>query len=163
MTFIALCALSASSDNCFLAYLSNATSSSGELLIFDSISLQAVNIIQAHKSPLSCVSFNYEGTMIATASDKGTVIRVFSVPSGQKLFQFRRGTYAARIYSMAFSLDSTFLAVSSDSETVHVFKLDEKDRIEENPTSPNSSHSLSRRVEQVTPPTGRKGSVIDSL
>eukprot|EP00842_Homolaphlyctis_polyrhiza_P006559 jgi/Hompol1/6904/HPOL_002771-RA len=124
----ALCSLSPSSENCYFAYPSNASTSSGEVLIFDAINLQAVNIIQAHKSPLSCISFNFDGTMIATASDKGTVIRVFSVPQGQKLFQFRRGTYAARIYSMAFDLGNTFLAVSSDSDTVHIFKLDEKDR-----------------------------------
>jgi autophagy-related protein 18 len=43
----------------------------GELLIFDTLKLQAVNIVQAHKSPLSCAAFNYDGTMIATSSDKG--------------------------------------------------------------------------------------------
>ncbi|KAI9366091.1 WD40-repeat-containing domain protein [Zopfochytrium polystomum] len=96
---------------------------SGDLLIFDAISLQAVNIIQAHKSPLSCINFNHDGTLIATASDKGTVIRVFSVPTGNKLFQFRRGSYNARIYSLSFDLNSTLLSVSSDTDTVHVFRL----------------------------------------
>ncbi|KAJ3333209.1 autophagy protein [Blyttiomyces sp. JEL0837] len=119
----ALCVLSPSSENCFLAYPPNTSGSSGDLLLFDAISLAGVTIIPAHKSPLSCISFNYDGTMIATASDKGTVIRVFSVPTGAKLFQFRRGTYNTRIYSISFDLSSTLLAVSSHSDTVHIFKL----------------------------------------
>ncbi|KAJ1551260.1 autophagy protein, partial [Cladochytrium tenue] len=119
----ALCVLSPSSENCYIAYPPNTAGASGDLLIFDAVNLQAMNIIPAHKSPLSCVSFNFDGTMIATSSDKGTVIRVFSVPTGAKLFQFRRGTYSARIYSLAFDISSTLLAVSSDSDTVHVFRL----------------------------------------
>ncbi|KXS11752.1 WD40 repeat-like protein [Gonapodya prolifera JEL478] len=137
----ALCSLSPSSDPCYLAYPSHSSGSStalsspsssssshssstgGELLIFDAASLQAVNIIQAHKAPLSAVCFNSDGKMVATASDKGTVIRVFAVPSGQKLHQFRRGAYPARIFSLAFNVQSTYLAVSSDSDTVHIFKM----------------------------------------
>lgn len=125
----ALCALSPSSDNCYLAYPSNTSggAAAGELLLFDAIRLQAIHILQAHKSPLSCVAFNYDGTMVATASDKGTVIRVFSVPTGEKLFQFRRGTYPARIYSICFNLQNTLLCVSSATDTVHVFKLDNEE------------------------------------
>lgn len=40
------------------------------MLIFDAISLQTVNILQAHRTPLAQLSFNYDGTMLATASDK---------------------------------------------------------------------------------------------
>jgi autophagy-related protein 18 len=73
------------------------------------------------------MSFNYEGTMIATSSDKGTVIRVFSVPDGNQLFQFRRGTYNARIFSIAFNMSSTLLCVSSDTDTVHIYNLANED------------------------------------
>ncbi|KAJ3106688.1 autophagy protein [Phlyctochytrium planicorne] len=119
----AIVTLSPSSENCYLAYPPNTSGASGELLLFDAINLQAVNIISAHKSPLSCVNFSFDGTMIATSSDKGTVIRVFSVPNGQKLFQFRRGTYAARIYSISFDLSNSYLAVSSDTDTIHIYRL----------------------------------------
>jgi autophagy-related protein 18 len=131
----AICALSPSSEPCYLAYPSPVPSpkspfsagsnqtSPGDVLIFDLLTLSVTNIIQAHKTPISSLSLNSTGTMLATSSDKGTVIRVFSVPSAQKLFQFRRGSYQARIYSMAFNAVSSLLAVSSDSETVHIFKL----------------------------------------
>lgn len=139
----AICALSPSSQNCYLAYplpkpredtgdkrpshappLSDyIPPTSGEVLVFDTLTLKAVNVIEAHKSPLCCVSLNSEGSLLATASEMGTIIRVFSVPRGQKLYQFRRGTYPSTIYSMSFNLDSTLLCVSSVSETVHIFRL----------------------------------------
>ena len=81
------------------------------------------NVIQAHKAPLSFLSINSTGTLLATSSEKGTVIRVWSIPGAEKLYQFRRGTREAKIYSMNFNLMSTLLAVSSAHDTVHVFKL----------------------------------------
>ncbi|RIA83372.1 WD40-repeat-containing domain protein [Glomus cerebriforme] len=133
----AICALSPSNENCYIAYPSPTpspsspfsnhstqhTSPSGDVYIFDALSLQAVNIVQAHKSPVAYVAINSEGTLLATASDKGTVIRVFSIPNAQKLYQFRRGSYPARIHSISFNLVSSLLCVSSDTETVHIFKL----------------------------------------
>ncbi|EHA50539.1 autophagy protein [Pyricularia oryzae] len=139
----AICALSPSSENCFLAYPlpkpredkddkrpSHAPPlptyippTSGDVLIFDAITLKAVNVIEAHRSPLSCIAINSEGTLLATASETGTIIRVFTVPKGQKLYQFRRGTYPSTIYSMSFNLSSTLLCVSSTSDTVHIFRL----------------------------------------
>lgn len=135
--------LSPSSDNCYMAYplpkpredqgerrpahappLSTLVPpTSGEVIVYDTVNLKAVNVIEAHRSPLSCVALNSEGTRLATASETGTIIRVFTVPDGQKLFQFRRGTIPSSIYSMSFNLTSTLLCVSSASETVHIFRL----------------------------------------
>lgn len=95
----------------------------GDVLIFDSVKLEAINVIEAHRSPLACITLNSEGTLLATASDKGTIIRVFSVPDGHKLYQFRRGSMPSRIYSMSFNTTSTLLCVSSSTETIHLFKL----------------------------------------
>jgi autophagy-related protein 18 len=80
-------------------------------------------VIQAHKAPISFLSINSTGTLLASASDKGTVIRVWSIPGAEKLYQFRRGTREARIYSINFNVVSTLLAVSSAHDTVHIFKL----------------------------------------
>ena len=63
------------------------------------------------------------------------------MPSGQKLFQFRRGTYPIRIFSISFDISNSFLAVSSESDTIHIFKLCAS--IEEN--DGNGSHSLSNK------------------
>lgn len=61
--------------------------------------------------------------MLATASDKGTVIRVFSLPDGKKMGEYRRGTKSARVHSINFNPAGTLLAVSSDTETVHIYNL----------------------------------------
>lgn len=95
----------------------------GELLIFDATRMEPVNVIEAHQAPLSCIALNNEGTLLATASEKGTIIRVFSVPDAKKLFQFRRGSIPAKILSMAFNSTSTLLCVSSATDTVHIFRL----------------------------------------
>eukprot|EP00833_Pecoramyces_ruminatium_P017378 jgi/Orpsp1_1/1191410/evm.model.d7180000085570.1 len=111
---------------CYLAYPAG-TTLSGDLVVYDAIQMQKVCYIEAHKSSLSCIQFNYSGKMIATASDKGTVIRVFSSQDGELLYQFRRGTYPVHIYSLSFNLSDTFLSVSSDSDTIHIFKLGENE------------------------------------
>lgn len=98
----------------------------GDVLIFDAQKLEAINVIEAHRSPLACITLNSEGTLLATASDKGTIIRVFSVPGGRKLYQFRRGTMPSRIYSMSFNTTSTLLCVSSSTDTIHLFKLNQQ-------------------------------------
>lgn len=127
-----LCALSINNDNCFLAY--PGSNQIGEVQIFDTINLRAVAMIPAHDNPLASLAFNAQGTKLATASEKGTVIRVFSIPDGQKMFEFRRGVKrCVSIYSMAFSADSLFLSASSNTETVHIFKLEvPKDRSDSN-------------------------------
>ncbi|KAH8089914.1 WD40 repeat-like protein [Cristinia sonorae] len=137
----AIAALSPSADNSYLAYPSpvpspssgSSTSSaqtpaasasqSGDVLLFSTRTLTVANVIQAHKAPISFLAINSTGTLLATSSDKGTVIRVWSIPGAEKLYQFRRGTREAKIYSMNFNVMSTLLAVSSAHDTVHIFKL----------------------------------------
>ncbi|PWA33245.1 hypothetical protein CCH79_00013685 [Gambusia affinis] len=118
-----LCALSISNDNCYLAYPGSATI--GEVQVFDTVNLRAANMIPAHDSPLAALAFDASGTKLATASEKGTVIRVFSIPEGQKLFEFRRGVKrCVSICSLAFSMEGLYLSASSNTETVHIFKLE---------------------------------------
>uniref|UniRef100_A0A3Q3F012 WD repeat domain, phosphoinositide interacting 2 n=1 Tax=Labrus bergylta TaxID=56723 RepID=A0A3Q3F012_9LABR len=108
-----LCALSISNDNCYLVQ------------VFDTVNLRAANMIPAHDSPLAALAFDASGTKLATASEKGTVIRVFSIPEGQKLFEFRRGVKrCVSICSLAFSMEGLYLSASSNTETVHIFKLE---------------------------------------
>lgn len=118
-----LCALASDSDHCYLAYPGSATV--GEVQIFDAVNLHAKTMIPAHDSPLAAIAFSQMGTEVATASEKGTVIRVFSVNDGSKLFEFRRGVKrCVSIASLAFSTCSKYLCCSSNTETVHIFKLE---------------------------------------
>ncbi|KAK9477080.1 WD40-repeat-containing domain protein [Lipomyces japonicus] len=181
----AICALSPSSENCYIAYPSPSSATTaaaasspisptfpasfqagtGDVLIFDALSLQPLNVIEAHKAPLSCVSLNQDGTLLASASDTGTIVRVFSVPGGQKLYQFRRGSYPSRIYSITFNNASSLLCVSSATETVHIFKLSEAEEDQQISSDDGRRKSLSSSVgsESGSSPTGISGGIFDTM
>ena len=80
-------------------------------------------LIAAHESTISFLALNIEGTLLATASDKGTLIRIYSTETGDFLTELRRGTEKAEIYSICFNSASKFLACSSDRGTIHIFSL----------------------------------------
>ena len=79
--------------------------------------------IEAHESGFAFLALNSEGTMLATASDKGTLIRIYNTKNGEALQEVRRGSEKATIYSIAFNLENSMLAVSSDRGTIHIFTL----------------------------------------
>lgn len=99
-----------------------------------------VSIVKAHKSSIRCLTLNRTGTLIASASDTGTIIRIHSTRSTALLFEFRRGLDRAEVTSMRFSHDDTMLAVISDKTTLHVFNLS-GDSLE-NPKVPTNRHHL---------------------
>src|SRR5690606_28363890 len=81
-------------ENCYLAYPSPTPSPaspfssngrdlhhgpSGDVLIFNALTLQIVNIVQAHKTSVTNICFNSEGTMLATASDK---VKIYILTNG---------------------------------------------------------------------------------
>lgn len=79
--------------------------------------------ISAHDSNLSCLVLTLDGRLLATASSKGTLIRVFNTHDGTRVQEVRRGVDRADIFSISFSSNAQWLAVSSDRGTIHVFSL----------------------------------------
>ncbi|KAM7481521.1 hypothetical protein LguiB_006104 [Lonicera macranthoides] len=93
--------------------------------------------IMAHDSRIACFALTNDGRLLATASSKGTLVRIYNTLDGSLLqegflwaqtddmhkSQVRRGADRAEIYSLAFSSTAQWLAVSSDKGTVHVFSL----------------------------------------
>ncbi|XP_065357041.1 WD repeat domain phosphoinositide-interacting protein 2 isoform X2 [Calliphora vicina] len=117
-----LCSLSLNSHLAFPI-----CTTSGELRIFNANKLKTGLTIKAHDTALSALNFSPNGTMLATASERGTVIRVFCVKNGQRVQEFRRGVKrCVRIASLVFSTTGDFLCASSNTETVHIFKIDVK-------------------------------------
>lgn len=85
-----------------------------------------VSIIPAHSSPLRAMDLSRDGDLLATASETGTLIRVFSTGNCAKIAELRRGVDQAFVYSLAISPSSTLLAVTSDKSTLHVFDLPQR-------------------------------------
>jgi WD40 repeat protein len=95
--------------------------------------------IKAHKGPINCLQLNKDGTILATASDKGTLIRLFDTSNGEPIQELRRGSENADIFSIAFDDSNKFLAVSSDRKTIHIFiiNINKEEKIEKNENNEN--------------------------
>ncbi|XP_072958768.1 autophagy-related protein 18c-like isoform X2 [Typha angustifolia] len=85
--------------------------------------LKVTKFISAHDSHIACITLTMDGLLLATASTKGTLIRIFNTMDGTRLQEVRRGLDRADIYSIALSPNVQWLAVSSDKGTVHIFSL----------------------------------------
>lgn len=82
------------------------------------------HVFKAHENNLAAMALNSSGTLVATASENGHLVKVFQTKDGQELYRLRRGTSQTTISSIAFRCDDRFLAVASSSPTVHIFSLD---------------------------------------
>lgn len=57
----------------------------GILTIYDTHSLSPVNNVFCHNTPILKMTINYLGNLVATCSTQGTMIRLYALPSGDKL------------------------------------------------------------------------------
>lgn len=114
-----LCAFSSSSSCSILACPGRET---GEvrIVLYDR---KKTFLLNAHTSALACITLCHEGSLLATASTRGTLIRLFNTADGTKIQELRRGADQADIHSIAFSKPHYWLVVSSDKGTIHVFCL----------------------------------------
>jgi len=109
-------------------------------------SLRKKILIDAHDGSLAAIALSGDGTLLGTASERGTMIRLFYTgakrgdsfpnslvpstdmessgnPEGAPLREFRRGVEHAKVAHLTFSADLMWLACTSDRETVHVFRV----------------------------------------
>ncbi|CAL8132302.1 unnamed protein product [Orchesella dallaii] len=80
-------------------------------------------VINAHHGEIACLAINQGGNLIATASDKGTLIRVWDSLKLTLLNELRRGFTNITSYCINFSLDSALLCCSSGEGTIHIFDI----------------------------------------
>lgn len=65
-----------------------------QVILYDALDLKVLNKVVACRSRVVAVSFSRDGMLLATASEQGTVIRIFTVPSAVKV---RCSTYTSRV------------------------------------------------------------------
>jgi WD40 repeat protein len=118
----------------------------GSVHIMDISNLEATSssapaILNAHQGEISCLAINRLGTLIASASSKGTLIRIWDTCHKIKVAELRRGSDTATLYCINFSPNSEFLCCSSDKGTVHIFAVIEPDLNRRSSLSPFSFFS----------------------
>ncbi|KAF2862099.1 WD40 repeat-like protein [Piedraia hortae CBS 480.64] len=121
------------------------------------ISLEKNNlrILKAHQASVRSLALSDDGSLLATASERGTMIRVFHTQTLQLAFEFRRGVDQARIYSLAISPKNRWLACTSDKGTLHIFRLSHEPlTISGRP----NSHSNRPASQPTRPPSSQQSS-----
>merc|ERR1712228_407684 len=114
--------------------------------------IKRMSLIQAHEGSLGCFALSFDGKLLATASEKGTLIRIWDTSTGKQIQELRRGADHAEIQSLCFSpKTSSYLAVSSDKGTIHIFKIrrdanvgnkkDKNNKKEESKMNDNEQHN----------------------
>ena len=92
----------------------------------ENYSNEEIKVAQIHENPIYIVAVDFIGSIGASASEQGTIIRVFDCTTLEVLHELRRGTSPAQISSIGFSPQSNMLVVSSNKSTIHVWKLENK-------------------------------------
>ena len=77
--------------------------------------------VQAHQSNIKTLYLNNSGSHFVTASETGTIVRIFETESGEKVKELRRGVDQAMIKDIKMSEDNSLLLVSSCKGTIHVY------------------------------------------
>ena len=101
------------------------------------VTVNHFQLIEGHESSLRALVLTADGSKLATASHKGTIVRVWDVATSQKIYEFRRGVERANITCLAFSWDDEWVACSSDKGTTHIFFLENEAKNKQNKANKN--------------------------
>jgi len=75
----------------------------------------AITNITAHNHGVGCIALSVDGSLLATTSERGTVVHVYDITSVPPIFkELRRSTTAGRTTHLTFSRDNTTLAACGD-------------------------------------------------
>lgn len=142
-------------------------------------------VLRVHNTALRNFTLSISGGLLATASEQGTLVRVYSTKSLAQIAEFRRGMEKAIVSSLAFSPGDRWLAATSDKGTIHMFDLrpsaapasasstpplktpsntqhrkSQSQSVRFNPPPPSQSgHSSSPSTVTATPSTAQQGSI----
>ena len=101
----------------------------GNILLIDTYTLYRYPVFSAHTSAISALDISMDGSLLATASIKGTIVRLFRIrgipaeaaPSLCGLL--RRGRNESPIRSVLFDSKTEWITVVGDSDTAHIYQV----------------------------------------
>jgi WD40 repeat protein len=80
-------------------------------------------LINAHSSKLVCITISQDGKFIATASEKGTFIRLFRTFNGELIQEYRVAKNNTEVHSIVFDNNVQFMACSASNGTISVYSM----------------------------------------
>lgn len=90
---------------------------------YPSKSEQKISNFMVCKTEIVCLALNNNGDMLAVASKCGTVIRIYNTKNETLIQELRRGSKNCNIHQITFHKSSQFLLCTSDTESIHMFKI----------------------------------------
>ena len=100
------------------------SSDKGDVVVFDVAGQKIISVVEAHESPVQSIAVSSDGKLLATASTKGTLIRIFDLTQkNENVATFRRGVTTSVVATMRFNSNESLLCVGSKNGTVHVFDI----------------------------------------
>ena len=91
--------------------------------------------IKAHQSEIVALVINFDGSLIASASKQGTIIRIYQTKDGVLIQELRRGSKSSEIYTLIFDYKSQYIACSSNKGTIHIFNVKNEQNVVQNQKS----------------------------
>jgi WD40 repeat protein len=82
--------------------------------------------IEAHNGNITVIKLSPDGSLVATASENGTLIHVYDTKTCQEVHTLRRGSNVLAnvgIHDICIRNDNKYLACSSTNGTIHIFDL----------------------------------------
>lgn len=112
-----LCSIS---DNHLIAYPGDNT---GEIKI-SKYNEDFLSVIKAHVNDIEIYNLSKDGKYIITCSNKGTLIRIYTIENGSLFKELRRGSDQVQIIDLKLSEDNKYALCSSSKGTIHIFIID---------------------------------------
>ena len=118
----------------------------------------------AQDTNISFLSMNFEGNLIASVNEKGTIIRIHNCKDGTLLQEFKRGIEKAEIGCICFNKKSSFMAVSSDRGTIHIWNIENSlNKLKENNKNNNVENKIVENSENSTSDFGNSDKNVEKV
>jgi WD40 repeat protein len=80
-------------------------------------------VIPAHDTEIGAMAVNPDGTLIASASARGHIIKIYSTDGGEVVQELKRGNRKAEITCIVFHPTQYLLACTSSKSSIHLFEI----------------------------------------
>jgi WD repeat-containing protein 45 len=77
--------------------------------------------IKAHNGAIAAMKLSQDGKILVTASNKGTLLRIWKTDDGSMISEVRRGADQAVITDLSIDPSNKLVGCASDKGTIHIF------------------------------------------